>query len=81
MNKDEYVQMRIFAPDFKMPCELDDRYSYIEISEYSHEKDLLEIIDSINETLSDWKDRPDIDNLKKDLMLGVLVLFNILKEK
>ena len=70
MNKADYVQMRIFAPEFKMPCELDDRYSYIEISEYSHEKDLLEIIDSINETLSDWKDRTDIDNLKKRFDVG-----------
>lgn len=70
MNKDEVVQMRIWAPEFKMPCRLDEDYSYIELTEYDRESDLKKIVESIDNRLSDWDGRPDLDNLKKRFEAG-----------
>ena len=84
MNKDEVVQMRIWAPEFKMPCRLDEDYSYIELTEYDRESDLKKIVESIDNKLSDWDDRPDLDNLKKrfeEYQNVLLVSYNIIKEK
>lgn len=70
VDKNEVLEMRIWAPEFKLPCELDSRFSYIEINSFSHESELTEIIESINETLPDWDTRPDINNLKKRFDAG-----------
>ena len=56
MNKDEVVQMRIWASEFKIPCRLDEDYSYIELTEYDRESDLKKIVKSIGNKLSDWDD-------------------------
>ena len=57
MNKEEVVQMRIWAPEFKMTCRLDEDYSYVELTEYDRESDLKKIVKSIGTRLSDWEDR------------------------
>lgn len=70
VNKKDVVQMRIWAPEFKLPCEIDSRYTYVEVSDLSYKSDLEKIIKSINEELSDWKDRPDLENLQKRFDAG-----------
>jgi len=70
VNKKDVVQMRIWAPEFKLPCELDSRYTYVEVTDLSYKSDLKKIIESINEELSDWKDRPDLENLQKRFDVG-----------
>ena len=64
-----------------MPCRLDEDYSYVELTEYDRESDLKKIVKSIGTRLSDWEDRPDLDNLKKDFKQVLLVSYNIIKEK
>ena len=55
VNKDDVVQMCIYAPEFKMPVRLDEDYTYVELTQYSREDDLKTIVDSIDVKLSDWE--------------------------
>lgn len=70
VDKNSVVEMRIWAPEFKLPCELDPRFTYVEINDLSLKSDLEEIIKSIDEVLSDWDTRPDLDNLQKRFDVG-----------
>lgn len=81
VDKSTVVQMCIHAPEFKMPVKLDDKFEYIELSNFDKEEDLKILLTSIDQKLSDWEDRPDLDNLKKRFEAGCSVFLQYYKNK
>lgn len=79
MNKDDVVQMCIYAPEFKMPVRLDEDFTYVELTKYDREDDLKTIVDGIDDKLSDWEGRPDLENLKKRFKAGCSVFLQYYK--
>lgn len=70
VSKEQVLEMRIWAPEFKLPCKLDKNFTYIEINEYTKKSDLNEILESINKTLPDWNNKPTHKNLKDRFKAG-----------
>lgn len=80
VNKKDVLEMRIWSPEFKLPCKLDSRFSYIEIDHFTRESDLQKIIESIELTLPEWESKPNINNVKKRFDVGCTCILQYFEE-